>query len=199
MNQSPAPQNSLFLWTESAIPWTYESNDPFIDSLKKIGAAKNWEHIIGISTLEPTQNNVYNSAYLIKGKDTARYDKRYLLDMVEQPLFNINLPFLETDGYKALPGTTNRILNTRNFDIGVLICNESNISKAALSHKESGANLLYTMSNDSWFANSKLLSKIHFLNARVRACETGLNMLVNSNLGYSGAINSLEIVESQVY
>lgn len=182
-------QPDLIVWTESAVPWTYSEDDDFLDSLITLSRPYGTAHIIGMNT-QAGPESVYNSAYFIQnGKVSARQDKIHLLSFVEKPLFNFNLPFLQTDGFSAESGESLRLFTLKDTKIGTLICNESNVSQAAANMASEGAELLVNISNDSWFCNSELLINTHFKNARLRAVESGRPIIVNSNQGYSGHIS----------
>jgi len=184
-------QPDIILWTESAVPWTYTKDDDFLASIWYQQKGAPITNIIGMNTDAPNEK-VYNSAYVIlpTGLAGARYDKKYLLSLVEAPLSIFNLPFLGTDGFYAEAGDVIFPLPTPHGNAGVMICNESNVSKAAQNLVDAGADFLLNMSNDGWFADSKLLIQLHFLNARLRAVEQRRDMVVASNLGISGFINA---------
>lgn len=188
--QALSARPDLVVWTESAVPWTYSKDDDFIDSLIRISRPYSTAHIIGMNTTAGPES-VYNSAYFIRnGEITGRQDKIHLLSFVEKPLFHFNLPFLQTEGFSAESGRDIHLFTLQNTKIGTLICNESNVSLAALQMAASGADLLINISNDSWFSNSALLTNTHFKNARLRAVESGRPVIVNSNQGYCGHISA---------
>src|SRR5690606_36631082 len=113
----------LIIWTESAVPWTYTPNEDFLDSIASMSKQPyhNVSHIIGMNTAID-HNSVYNSAHFIKnGKTDNRQNKNSLLSLVETPLFNINLPFLQTDEFKAVAGNNINIFNQNGIGLGVLI------------------------------------------------------------------------------
>ncbi len=187
--QALATQPDLIVWTESAVPWTYSPEDDFLDSLIRISRPYKVSHILGMNT-EAGPGSVYNSAYFIRdGQVAGRQDKIYLLSFAEKPLFSFSLPFLQTEGFSAESGEDIHLFNVRDTRIGALICNESNVSGAALDMAEAGADLLINISNDSWFSDSPLLMHMHFKNARLRAVESGRPVIVNSNQGYCGYIS----------
>lgn len=187
--QALATQPDLVVWTESAVPWTYSGEDDFLDSLIRISRPYKVSHIIGMNTAAGPES-VYNSAYFIRdGQVAGRQDKIYLLSFAEKPLFSFSLPFLQTEGFSAENGEDIHLFSLQDHRIGALICNESNVSGAALDMADAGADLLINISNDSWFSNSGLLMNMHFKNARLRAVESGRPVIVNSNQGYCGYIS----------
>lgn len=186
----------IVLWTESAVPWTYNPDDDFIKEVLKIAAPANVTQIIGINS-EYDKNAVYNSAYCIlpDGKVAGRYDKRFLLSLAEKPLPFLSLPFLSTDGFSAKEGENALPLPTPKGKIGVLICNEALLPKPAIDLVKNHAAFLVNISNDGWFSEVPSLVAFHFNYARLRAVETRRDIAVNSNLGFSGKIASTGVIE----
>lgn len=184
-------QPQIILWTESAIPWTYRSDDDFVRAVTQQTKDSQTINVIGINS-DFQGNSVYNSAYAINnnGIVLGRYDKRYLLDFAERPLFSLNLPFIGTDGFYAEPGTGDEPMILPFGKVGTLICNESMVSSAATGLTRNGAGFLVNISNDGWFSKSPLLINQHFYSARFRAVENRRDIVVNSNNGITGLIRS---------
>lgn len=179
----------IAVWTESAVPWTYSPDDPFVKAVIQATRPYGITHIMGINT--DYQNDVvYNSAYCLQpdGKVAGRYDKRFLLSLVEKPLGLYALPFLSTDGFYARAGDKALPLPTFKGKAGVLICNEATVDEAAIDLVHNGADFLVNISNDGWFSDIPYLVNQHFYNARLRAVEVRKDMVVNSNMGISGKV-----------
>ncbi len=189
--QVAALQPDIALWSESAVPWTYSPDDNFVKEVIKTTSPKGITHILGMNT-EYKDNVVYNSAYCLQpdGKMAGRYDKRFLLALVEKPLGFYSLPFLSTDGFYAKAGDKANPLPTFYGKAGVLICNEATVTDAATDLVRNGATFLVNISNDGWFSDIPYLVNLHFYNARVRAVETRKDMAVNSNMGISGKVSA---------
>jgi len=85
----------LILWSETAIPWTLNSDEPIIQEALKITSPSGADHIIGILSNAEKPGYVYNSAYYIEadGKISSRVDKSKLLKLLETPL--IERPFFD--------------------------------------------------------------------------------------------------------
>lgn len=186
----------LIVWTETAVPWTFTADDDLLNaSLRKTKNIKT-THLLGIFTESIQQGFVYNSVYSIRndGKVLARYDKYELLTLLEEPLFefgNIILPFFRDIGFKnLLPGNGVNPIYTTAGKAGILICNESSIPFNARKASADGAEFLVNMSNDAWFENTVLVDW-HYYAARMRAVENRKDIIVNSNRGTSGIINSM--------
>ena len=73
----------IALWSESAIPWTYRSDDDLVKEILKSTDSSKTTHVIGINT-DFRENEVYNSVYALLpgGKIGGRYDKRILLSFI---------------------------------------------------------------------------------------------------------------------
>ena len=191
-------QPEIAVWSESTVPWTYRPDDDFVKEILTISKGKNITQILGINS-DYDSSTVYNSAYAIlpNGTVTGRYDKRYLLGFIEQPVAGVIFPFLSTGGYVVAPGGSGKPLQTPYGKAGILICNESTVSSAAADMVTNGAQFIVNMSNDGWFADTYIADQ-HFYNARLRAVETRKDVVVNSNDGITGLIKaSGEIVSAK--
>ena len=191
-------QPDIAVWSESTVPWTYRPDDDFVKEILTINNGRNITQILGINS-DYDSSTVYNSVYSIlpNGTVTSRYDKRYLLGFIEQPVAGIIFPFLSTGGYVVASGSSGRPLQTPFGKAGILICNESTVSSAAADMVKNGAQFILNMSNDGWFADTYIAGQ-HFYNARLRAVETRKDLVVNSNDGLTGLIRaSGEIVSAK--
>jgi apolipoprotein N-acyltransferase len=123
------------------------------------------------------------------GKQAGRYDKKTPLLFIEQPWRGWQLPFFSANGYSVLSGKNNLPLNTPYGKAGILICNESALTEAAVATVKQGAQFLLNLSNDGWFKDT-YLAACHFYNARLRAVETRKDLAINSNNGRSGLVSA---------
>lgn len=188
--QANALKPDVVVWTESAVPWTFRSDDDFVKEVFKNAAASNAIQLLGINSAYDS-SMVYNSVYCLlpDGKVSGRYDKRFLLSLAEKPISFLSLPFLNsTDGFSAKEGQLATPLPTPKGKIGVLICNESFVPASAIDMANNGADYLVNISNDGWFSGVAFMRDFHFNSARLRAVEVRRDMAVNSNLGISGKI-----------
>lgn len=185
----------MALWSESAIPWTYRPDDDLVPELLKITEPASITHILGMNTAY-VEEVVYNSVYcLLPSKEVAgRYDKRFLLNLIEAPIGDIIIPFLSSSGFYVEKGQTDAPLNTPYGKVGIMICNEAVVPAAAAEMVENGAKYLFVLSNDGWFRETYIV-KQHFYNARLRAVETRKDVAVNSNNGISGLIKASGRIE----
>ena len=185
----------LALWSESAVPWTYQPDDDLVQELLKITSPAAITHILGINTAS-TENIVLNSAYCLLPDNTVagRYDKRVLLKFIEKPSNGLIIPFLSSEGFYVKDGQKAVPLNTPFGKAGIFICNEATVSSSAADMVRNGAQYLLNLSNDGWFRDSFIVG-LHFFNARLRAVETRKDVVVNSNNGISGLIKSSGRIE----
>ncbi|MEP7141852.1 MAG: apolipoprotein N-acyltransferase [Ferruginibacter sp.] len=190
-----ASKPNMALWSESAIPWTYKKDDDLVKEILSISAPARVVHILGINTAY-TDNIVFNSAYCILpgGEVTSRYDKQFLLSLIEKPLGGLIMPFFSSGGFSATSDKQHAApLNTPYGKAGMLICNEAAIPAAAANMVKQGAQFLLNMSNDGWF-NDTYIVRMHFYCARLRAVESRKDLAINSNNGYSGLIKASGII-----
>jgi apolipoprotein N-acyltransferase len=183
----------LIVWGESAIPWDLAMNDDLISQCLKITWPCQAGHIIGIfSPSEKHKNKRFNSAYYIKpdGAITGRYDKMQLLSFLEEPFGGKKLPFFSKGARTdIIPGDSRKLIQTPYGKAGILICNETLAPLPFRETIELGADFFVVLSNDAWFEGSQLI-KHHFYFNRLRAVESGVDMIINSNRGISGIIDS---------
>jgi apolipoprotein N-acyltransferase len=182
----------LIVWSESAITWDLAMDDNFITQCLKITWPSQAGHIIGIfSPSEKFKDKRYNSAYYIQpdGAITGRYDKMQLLTFLEKPLEGIKLPFFKSSARTDLiSGERRNLLVTPYGKAGILICNETSPPNPYRETIKLGADFFIVMANDAWFEGSQLINH-HFYFNRVRAVESGIDMVINSNRGISGIID----------
>lgn len=188
----------IVLWSETTIPWAYRPDDELLLELLKAPYPKNTAHIIGFMS-NHSQKKMYNSVYGISGdgKKLGRYDKKYLLDFVETPFLNLNMPFRDLDGYLIAQGYRNLPIPTPGGSAGIVICNEVVKPEATISMVKNGAEFLLNLSNDGWFRNSEIVH-LHFLYAKLSAVINRKDIVVNSNNGISGGVRANgEVLSSQ--
>jgi apolipoprotein N-acyltransferase len=95
----------MLLWSESAIPWTWSSDDDLAAEILRHSRPQSITHVLGMNTAV-SAGVVRNSAYCLlpDGKVGGRYDKEYALLFIEQPWLGLQFPFLSSDGYSVEPG-----------------------------------------------------------------------------------------------
>ncbi|MEW6061493.1 MAG: apolipoprotein N-acyltransferase [Bacteroidota bacterium] len=204
LNGQAAEKNpQLIIWSETAIPWTFRTDDDLLNEALRITYKTKATHLVGMLTPVDNAGNVYNSLYCIEkdGKVTGRYDKQNLLSFLEKPFVRWQLPLEQSRYSNVQEGTRNNILQTQFASIGAMICNESLSPYASAKAAVQNAQLLVVASNDSWFYGSVLVDA-HLSLSRMRAVETRKDIAINANRGYGGFIRAsgeLEIQQPSVY
>ncbi|MFO7655551.1 MAG: apolipoprotein N-acyltransferase [Bacteroidales bacterium] len=183
----------LIVWSESAIPWNLAMDDELITKCLHITWPSRAGHIIGIFTPdEAGKQNKYNSAYYIEpdGAITSRYDKVRLLSFLEHPFAGAKIPFFNRSAITdIIPGKEHNLLRTAFGNAGMLICNEILSLQPYRKTIRQRPHFIAVISNNAWFEGSRLHTH-HFYYIRMRAVESGKDIVVNCNRGISGFIHA---------
>jgi len=137
---------------------------------------------------------VRNSAlYLEGGRVWGAYDKRRLVPFIEGFPFVRAFPSArrvieEEQGFLWTAGESPAIFPIGNARAGVLICYEDCFGADALDSVRLGANILVSMSSDSW-SGSEPAMRQHLHMAAFRAAESGLPLLRATNDGITCLID----------
>ena len=173
-----------------------------------------------------TWYDTYNSALQVNGKDSISvYHKSKLVVGVENfPYRSILMPiigeFMLNFGgtTKTLGVQPNRsVFNNKTNDAAVapIICYESIFGEYVTDYVRAGANVLFTMTNDSWWGNTEghrqlllygNLRAIENRRAIVRSANSGISAFVNQRgdvmkslpYGEQGAINGTVLMNSEL-
>lgn len=149
----------------------------------------------------------FNSGFFVNesGARMARYDKRFLVPVVER------VPFLNPRWFSGLdyfggfgvgewsqpyevPGRSTSDAGGASF--GVMICYESIFSPLALHYRRSGADFLVNITNDAWFGREAWWSRSsalwqHPAHLVMRAIETRVGIARSANTGISELVDPL--------
>ncbi|MBI2429167.1 MAG: apolipoprotein N-acyltransferase [Ignavibacteriales bacterium] len=199
LNAQAAEKNpQLIIWSETAIPWTFQTDDDLLNEALRITHNSGATHLVGMLTPADNRGNVFNSIYCIEkdGRTVGRYDKAELLSFLEKPFVNWQMPFEQSRYSNVIPGTRSNIVQTRYTQIGTMICNESLSPYAAATAASRNAQMLVVSSNDSWFYGSMLVDA-HVALSRMRAVETRKDIAINANRGFGGMIRASGELEIQ--
>lgn len=190
--EATALQASLKIWTEAVVPWTFRKDDDFLNAITGAEPGHRSGHIIGLLT-NGAHTEFYNSAYYLEDMHGAvqRYDKRFPLAYAEVPLSIGAVPLLKGADVIIRPGAHSVVFNTLAGRAGITVCNESLVDKAYYGLAAQHPDFLVVISNDGWISNSDYLLAQHFYSARIHAVAYRKDIVVNSNLGYSGAFSSM--------
>jgi len=202
-------ENDLVVWPESAIPRFYHEVTGYLDTIASEANDTQTALITGIPMAEnnPDQsantnnhksgsNSFYSSYYnsvIGLGHASGTYHKQHLVPFGEYVPFEkwlrgtIAFFDLPMSAFNSGPADQQPI-TAKGAIIGTAICYE--IAYSELVRKSAAnANLLLTLSNDTWFGKS-IGPKQHFQIARIRAIENGKPLIRATNDGISALITA---------
>jgi apolipoprotein N-acyltransferase len=190
MAKVPANAVDLVVWPESTVSEFVaepESMSAFAALARQSGAPQ----LLGSSYVDP-DTRVYNSAMLVgsDGRLADRYDKNWLVPMGE---FVVMRPLLQPfDSIfhfppDTVPGSQDRVMTAGRAKLCVLICYETVFPIVSRTRARAGANLLVTITNDSWAGESPELQQ-HIAMAAFRAVETRRWLASAATTGITGLI-----------
>lgn len=190
--------NDLVIWPESAIPELRHRVEHFLNWIDRQAVAHDTTLITGI----PTQANgrFYNSVIAI-GQGAGIYHKRHLVPFGEYvPLEHwlrgtIRFFDLPMSAFSS-GGNDQPLLRAGNHTIATAICYEI-VYQDLVARTTSDADLLLTVSNDTWFGAS-IGPHQHFQMARMRALENGKPLLRGTNDGITAVVDSRGKVQAQL-
>lgn len=122
-----------------------------------------------------------------------RYEKRVLVPLGEYIPFAFCKALAADYGIHSsfTPGKEAKIFKTNNeIPFGVSICYEETFGDLMRENKLLGAEMLVNLTSDAWYPHSRLPQQ-HFSHARLRTVENGIPLIRASNIGVTGAIDSL--------
>ncbi len=183
----------LIIWPEAGIARPKNDIEPFLESVDAQAREHDTVVITGIPTYEsgPEGRSYYNSVIPL-GNASGAYDKRHLVPFGEYVPFEqwlrglITFFDLPMSNFQPGPPQQPPITGGR-VKIATVICYEV-AYQALLADNAAAANLLLTVSNDTWFGNS-LGPHQHLQIAQMRALENGKPMLRATNDGITAAID----------
>ena len=186
----PMFEHDLVLWPESAIPRVFDAAGDFFSRMDRRASLSDTVLITGIPTRDE-QRRYYNSIVAL-GQGDGRYDKQRLVPFGEYvPLedwLRGLIDFFDLPMSNFSPGAPGQgPLLAANHRVAPLICYEVVYPDLA-ARAARRAELLVTVSNDSWFGRS-IGPLQHLQMARMRALENGRYVLRGTNNGVSAIID----------
>lgn len=186
--------DSLVVWSETAIPTDLNDSRKIISELEAYTLLGGNEMIVGGFFCSNVGRELNGAYYVDVGDFTdSVYFKRRLVPFGEfLPLRSIlrHIPILSsinlmsTDLY---PGYSTYVMETREGNVGCLICFDSIFPYLARESVSDGAELLVIMTNDSWYKDSTAVYQ-HNSQAKWRAVENGRYVVRAANSGISSFI-----------
>jgi len=192
------PRPDVIVWPETSVPFILTENP---DALVRIGDVLQDGQILLTGAVRAEERGAgqpplyYNSVYMIddKGQILGASDKVHLTPFGEYVPFETLLRRFGIEELISLPGgftaAASRTALKLPSGIGFypLVCYEA-IFPAEIPTDLGGANLLLNVTNDAWFGVTPGPYQ-HFLQARLRAVETGVPLIRAANNGISAAID----------
>ncbi len=181
--------SKIIIWPETAVTPLYSDAKPILDNISQTTRKHHATIITGIPV---DQNDKYYNGAIVLGNGSGIYFKRHLVPFGEYvPLENylrgiigaFNLPMSDfSNGPEK-----QHLLHAQNLNIGMFICYEiaySHLLRTDLPR----ANILVTISNDSWFGQSEALAQ-HLQITQISAEMAQRYMLVATNSGITAVIS----------
>ncbi|WP_461520829.1 apolipoprotein N-acyltransferase [Porticoccus sp.] len=190
-DSAPLMGSDLLIWPESAIPTFADQVQPFLSSISAIALDHDTALITGIPTRNGRDRHYYNSVIGL-GRASGSYHKQHLVPFGEYVPFEQWLrgmiAFFDLPMSAFSPGATNQPPITANsIAIATAICYEI-VFPDLVARSANEANLLLTVSNDTWFGHS-IGPQQHFQMARMRAMENRKPLIRATNDGITALIN----------
>ena len=175
---------NLIIWPETPVISKYAKDPLFQKSIKDVARICKSKILFG--SIHNKSERKTNSAFFVneQGEIINRYDKIHLVPYGEYtPMKNIlpsplwNRLDNMVDMGNLDPGTSYDVIQvSKNFRAGVNICYEDVFPKNSHEYVRSGANLLITLTNDSWYEKTAGGAQ-HTAHSIFRAVENGLPLL----------------------
>jgi apolipoprotein N-acyltransferase len=181
----------LIVWPESAVPQS-PLVDAYIREALQRGAQRTgaWQ-LLG-SGHEDEKGKIYNSAFLFRpdGELSERYDKTWLVPFGEWVPLRPILPFDNVFHFPAdlTAGRSDALVSAGKARMCVLICYETVFPIVSRTRVAKGANLLVSITNDSWAGESAELQQ-HVAMSAMRAVETRRYLASSATTGITGLIH----------
>jgi apolipoprotein N-acyltransferase len=182
----------LIVVPESALPVYWDRSFELRQDLASI--AHGGSDILFNDVVEEPDGRYYNAARLLtpRGLSGPPYRKVHLVPFGEYvPLprvfFFVRQISTEIGAFSAAPAPT--LLRSGPLSIGVGICYEVLYPSLARREVAAGANLLATISNDSWYGRAGAQQQ-HFAGSVIRAVENSRYLVRSAITGISGIVDA---------
>jgi apolipoprotein N-acyltransferase len=187
---SAAHSTDMIVWPEMPAPF-YENDPRFIAMVSATAKTAQAGILTGVVGRLPDRTPL-NSALLVgpDGSVISRYDKVNLVpfgEFVPWP-FGAITQKISTEAGDFAAGSKAVVSTVAGHKIGTFICYESVFPGYVRSFVNSGAEALFTISNDSWFGKSAARYQ-HLRIVRMRAAENRRWIVRSTNNGVSAVID----------
>jgi apolipoprotein N-acyltransferase len=192
LSRVAVPGSDLVVWPEGAVPGSWQSTAPQVQSSLPRQAYGKPAYLLGTIDMPVDGGDYYNAAVLT-GEQVAIYRKQHLVPFGEY------LPFAPLLGwlvdYLHIPMSNfsawtqaQQPIRVAGCDIGVSICYEDAFGEE-LTASAAAAGILVNLSEDAWFGDS-LAPHQRLQMAQLRAIELGRPFLRAANTGITAVIGS---------
>ncbi len=183
--------SDILVWPEAAIPGYYERARSFLEPIALRARAEETALISGIP-LRGQGEGVYHNSIMVLGHGEGTYHKRRLVPFGEYvPLerwLRGLIQFFDLPMSSFSPGPEQqKPLRAGAYRVAPFICYEI-VYPDQVARGARDADLLITISNDSWFGKS-IGPLQHLQIAQMRALETGRYLVRGTNNGVSAIID----------
>ncbi len=182
----------LIVFPESAFPMYWERSSRLREDLARLSAKCHCAVLFNDVTSEP-DGRASNAARMVTPEGLARgiYRKVHLVpfgEYVPLPRLFFFARQISHEIGEFLPAETPVVLRSGPLALGVGICYEIIYPGLARRQTADGANLLATISNDSWYGRAGAQDQ-HFAGALFRAVENGRYLVRAAITGISGIVD----------
>lgn len=187
-SERAAPNADLILWPEHALDGYLQEPSRTRAAVLRVAAGTGADLLVGGPHYEASPNGTryHNSAHLVRdGGVAGRYDKRLLVPFAEDDRVARALGAAPS-GYT--PGQGGLVLAAHALRLGPLLCVEAMFPALARQAVEHGAELLVTLSNDTWFVQPAAARQQLDL-AVLRAVENRRYLVRAASTGFSAVID----------
>ena len=190
-NSLPLLGHDILVWPEAAIPNYYQNAREFLDPIAEQATIAETTLITGIP-YRPDGSMQYHNSILALGAGEGAYFKQRLVPFGEYvPMEDVMrglIAFFDLPMSAFSPGPQNQApLQAAGFRVAPYICYEI-VYPDLVAKSARNADLLITISNDSWFGDS-IGPLQHLQMAQMRALENGRYLIRGTNNGVSAIIN----------
>lgn len=187
----PLLGSDIIIWPESAVPRIYQRAREFLDPMAEQAAAAQSTLITGIPYRSEDGAHYHNSIVAL-GAGQGVYHKQRLVPFGEyvpmEGLLRGLIDFFDLPMSTFTPGPVAQPpLRANGYRVAPFICYEV-VYPDLVAQGARNAELLITISNDSWFGDS-IGPLQHLQMAQMRALENGRYMIRATNNGVSAIIN----------
>jgi apolipoprotein N-acyltransferase len=196
---TPHEDADILLWPEAAVTMLLEDAGPFLDEMGRRTSARGGALVTGIVSWR-RETGIRNLTVVV-GRGEGVYTKRRLVPFGEyvplEGLLRGLIGFFDLPMSHTEPGApVQPLLRVGEAKIAMAICYEV-VYPDLVREQARDANLLATVSNDTWFGAS-IGPLQHLQMARMRALELGRFMLRATNNGVTAVIDARGRVVAQL-